>query len=62
MQWNDTKIISVWLDVQELKRTSMQIEARLTGLYHNLDRYVGNMRMDVKTYVDNLYKNNQLQG
>ena len=48
-------------DIQELKRSAQQVEMRLTNLYHSLDQYVGNIRWDVKTYLDHLCANNDLQ-
>ncbi|KAK7115038.1 restin homolog [Littorina saxatilis] len=48
-------------DIQELKRTAQQFETRLSNLYHSLDRYIGNVRWDVKTYLDHLCSNNNLQ-
>ena len=48
-------------DIQELKRGAQQLEMRLTNLYHSLDQYIGNIRWDVKTYLDHLCANNDLQ-
>lgn len=47
-------------DIQELKRGTQQLEGRLSGLYHSLDQYIGNVRWDVKTYLDHLCSNNNL--
>ena len=48
-------------DIQELKRSARQVETRLGNLYHSLDRYVGNVRWDVKTYLDHMCASNNLQ-
>ena len=48
-------------DIQELKRGAQQVEMRLSSLYRSLDQYVGNVRWDVKTYLDHLCANNDLQ-
>ncbi|XP_025076322.1 uncharacterized protein LOC112553366 isoform X2 [Pomacea canaliculata] len=48
-------------DIQELKQSVMQLESRLSHLYHSLDRSVGNLRWDVKTYLDHLCSSNSLQ-
>ncbi|XP_076470307.1 uncharacterized protein LOC143300484 [Babylonia areolata] len=47
-------------DIQELKRGAQQVETRLNNLYHTLDRYVGNIRWDVKTYLDHVCDSNHL--
>ncbi|XP_076449348.1 uncharacterized protein LOC143285805 [Babylonia areolata] len=47
-------------DVQELRRLYQQVETRLNNLYHTLEESVGNIRWDVKTYLDHLCTYNNL--
>ncbi|KAK7505326.1 hypothetical protein BaRGS_00003488, partial [Batillaria attramentaria] len=48
-------------DIQELKRGAMQMEQRLASLYHSLDRYIGNIRYDVRSILDHMCNANNLQ-
>ncbi|KAL8616272.1 hypothetical protein ACOMHN_056215 [Nucella lapillus] len=47
-------------DIQELKRGAQQVQTRLNNLYYSLDRYVGNIRWDIKTYLDHVCSSNNL--